>query len=178
MHLKGGDMGGNLEKVSRLNAFEDYLVKLEEFAVFVGMFVVVLSIGYGVLHRYYATGAIVGLEEICVLAGVWMYFFGACLTTYGDTHIKGDLISLFLKSKRKKRVLSIVIKASIAVLLIYVAYKTYLYIDHMATIGVLTTGLKISKIYFLASLFVGFVLMIFHEVVGIVRLVNEGMAEE
>lgn len=158
---------------SRLSSFVQFLVSIEEGIVFITMTIVLLGIGYGILHRYYATGAIIGLEEICVLAGTWMYFLGACINTHQETHIKGDLISLFLSNKRIKRYLDIIIKISIVLLLVFVSFKVYQYMDQVVSIGVKTTGLKMPKVWFLSSMFAGFILMIFHELVGIIRLIRK-----
>ncbi len=157
---------------SKLYSFEGFLLKIEEGIVFVTLTIVLLGIAVGVVHRSFIEGALIGIEEICVLAGVWMYFMGSCITTHQNTHIKGDIISLFIKNTMVKRYLDVAIKTATVLLLGYATYEVYLYIDQVMSIGVLTTGLKIPKVYFLSSMFVGFILMIFHELVGIARLMG------
>lgn len=157
---------------SKLYSFEGFIIKIEEGIVFITLTIVLLGIAVGVVHRSFIEGALIGIEEICVLAGVWMYFMGACITTHQETHIKGDVIGLFIRNMTAKRYVNVTIKTATILLLGYATYETYLYIDQVTSIGVLTTGLKIPKVYFLSSMFVGFILMMFHELVGIVRLMG------
>lgn len=151
----------------RFYSMVQLLVTIEKAVVAITMIIIILGISYGIIHRFFATGAIIGLEEICVLAGTWMYFIGACIATHNETHIKGDVITLFIKDKKILRYIDIMIKLCVILLLGFVSFKVYQYISMVSSIGVLTTGLKVHRTWFLWSMFVGFVLMIVHEVIRI-----------
>ena len=114
---------------SKLYSFEGFIIKIEEGIVFITLTIVLLGIAVGVVHRSFIEGALIGIEEICVLAGVWMYFMGACITTHQETHIKGDIIGLFIKNMTAKRYVNVTIKTATILLLGYVTYEIYLYID-------------------------------------------------
>jgi TRAP-type C4-dicarboxylate transport system permease small subunit len=58
-----------------------------------------------VLLRYVFELPILGIEEISVLLGEWVYFLGAAHATWRNEHIRGGLASLFLKGERARLVL-------------------------------------------------------------------------
>ena len=166
-------MNSELKLNSKLESIERFISPIEDTVVAICLIVVILGMAATVYSRYVISGAVIGLEDICVFAGEWMYFIGAAIATRKDVHIEGGMVTLVFKNPQKVKYIKIVAKVITMLFLAYVCINACLYFQMIDAIDIRTTSLKIPKVYFFGSVIVGVILMIFHELVGISKMLNE-----
>ncbi len=81
--------------LSKLDAVVGAILKAA--LIFVGLALAFLMVTQIVL-RYWLMLPFLGIEEISVLLGLWLYFLGAALVTRENTHIKGGMADLVIKN--------------------------------------------------------------------------------
>ena len=63
----------------------------------------VLVSGAAAIMRYVFKTDLYGVEEWLVLITMWLYFLGATYGSYEESHIKGDLLNLIIKTKKQRK---------------------------------------------------------------------------
>jgi len=59
-----------------------------------------------VFARYVLEIGIFGFEEMIVIIAMWMYWIGGIVATAENQHIKGDMLDMFIKSKKVRKIIS------------------------------------------------------------------------
>ena len=63
---------------------------------------------YSVILRYVFKGNFYGSDEVIMLFAFWLYFMGAAYGSFEDSHIKADLLSVYLKDMHIKDLFAII----------------------------------------------------------------------
>lgn len=96
------------------------LLKIERAILVICSVVAILTVVVSVLLRYIFKSDLYGLEEIVTIIAMWLYFLGGVYGSYENSHIKADILSVYVTSEKKLRVLrmlSLVISAAASVML-------------------------------------------------------------
>lgn len=119
---------------------------------------------YSVILRYVFKGNFYGSDEVIMLFAFWLYFMGAAYGSFEDSHIKADLLSVYLKNMHLKDACTILSEfLTVAVNTIVLSWATRFFFSEIAKWG-LSTSLKIPLIIPKSSIFFGFLLMEFYHV--------------
>ena len=119
----------------------------------------VLFIVISVFMRYILRSSLFGVEEIILLAAMWLYFIGGVYGSYKDNHITADVLSTYLKSNRAKKIIRIFVRVFCLVISIVFAVWGIIYISWCFKVGGKTVGLHIPLIYARLPLCISFILM-------------------
>ena len=84
-----------------LERFSEYLLAALILSVALGQFVQVIT-------RYVFQVPVMGLEETLLYPTLWLYIAGAVNASRENTHIRANVLEIFLKTKRQHRILAIV----------------------------------------------------------------------
>lgn len=118
----------------------------------------------GVVIRYILNGDFYGSEEIILCFAFWLYFIGAAYGSYENSHIKADLLNMYLKNMRWKDGMNLLAQLvtvlSNAVLLCWAIVSMQWAIVKWP----LTTSLKIPIAIPRAAILVGLLVMFFYHV--------------
>lgn len=87
------------------------LLKCERFLMVLSGAAVVLVIVIKVIFRYVIKTDFAGSEEILIICALWLYYLGGLYGNYRDSHIKADVLSIFVKNKRILRAVNVLVKA-------------------------------------------------------------------
>ena len=119
---------------------------------------------WAVIKRYFFKGNLYGSDEIIMLFAFWLYFMGAVYGSYEDSHIKADLLNVYIRNMRCKDGLALISQAlTVLVNTIVLVWAAKYFSGEIAKWG-LSTSLKIPLVIPKASVFFGFLLMEFYHV--------------
>ena len=91
-----------------LKKINDGFIKVSEYIAFVISAVVCGMIVWWAAKRYLLHGEFYGAEELILAIAFWMYFIGAYIATYEDSHISADLFTGMLKTEKGKLIAKLV----------------------------------------------------------------------
>lgn len=119
---------------------------------------------YAVIIRYVFKSNFYGSDEVIMLFAFWLYFMGAAYGSFENSHIKADLLSVYLKNMHLKDASTILSEIlTVIVNTIILCWATRFFFSEIAKWG-LSTSLKIPLIIPKSSIFFGFLLMEFYHV--------------
>jgi len=119
---------------------------------------------YAVIKRYCFKGNFYGSDEIIMLFAFWLYFMGASYGSFENSHIKADLLNVYIKNMRVKDGITVFAQfCTVVVNTIVLAWATRFFVSEISKWG-LSTSLKIPLIVPKSAIFFGFVLMEFYHV--------------
>ena len=114
---------------------------------------------YCVVVRYVFKGNFYGSDEVIMLFAFWLYFMGAAYGSFENSHIKADLLNVYIKDMRKKDALALValvLTIVVNTIVLAWAWKYFLMEIHK---GGMSTALKIPLVIPKSAVFFGFLLM-------------------
>jgi len=124
---------------------------------------------YAVVLRYIFKSNFYGSDEIILLFAFWLYFMGAVNGSYENSHIKADLLNVYVKNIRIKDFINLiaqVILIVVNVILLTWAWDYFLWgLEKMP----LSTGLRIPLVIPQSAVFFGLLLMAFYHIVHLIR---------
>lgn len=124
---------------------------------------------YSVILRYIFKSNFYGSDEIILMFAFWLYFTGAVYGSYENSHIKADLMNVYVKNIRIKdfiNLLAQMIMIVVNVILITWALDYFMWgLEKMP----LSTGLKIPLVIPQSAVFFGLLLMGFYHIVHFIR---------
>jgi len=123
-----------------------------------------------VITRYVFEISISGLDELTGHTAVWLYLMGAAYGTYDRSHIKAEMIHLFIKNKR---ILSGIRTLSTAIAVVVSSYMTvwsYGYVRWSIMKHEVTPTLQIPTVWFQISILIGAALMVIYFMVEFLHL--------
>lgn len=124
---------------------------------------------YSVVLRYVFKGNFYGSDEVIMLFAFWLYFMGAVYGSYENSHIKADLLNVYIKNMRKKDAVALLAQLlTIVVNTLVLIWATRYFSSEIAK-GGLSTGLKIPLVIPKSAVFFGFLLMEFYHVVYFIQ---------
>ena len=124
---------------------------------------------YSVVLRYVFKGNFYGSDEVIMLFAFWLYFMGAVYGSYENSHIKADLLNVYIKNMRKKDAVALLGQfLTIVVNTIVLVWAIHYFGAEIAK-GGLSTALKIPLVIPKSAVFFGFLLMEFYHVVYFIK---------
>ena len=144
---------------------------------------VILTIGAGVVCRYFLHINFTAKDEVLVILALWLYFIGGAEGgNYKDNHIRADVMSVFLKNEKAKRVMHVITKAISLVVSVIFAVWAYQYLKLCLKMGGRTQILKIPMLASRGALVVGYMLPVlynvYHMIVSVQELLHPGSTDE
>lgn len=124
---------------------------------------------YCCVLRYIFKSNFYGSDEIILLFAFWLYFMGAVYGSYEDSHIKADLVSVYVKNIRIKdfsNLIALFITIVVNVIITTWAWNYFMWgLEKMP----LSTGLKIPLVIPQSAIFFGMLLMAFYHIFHFIR---------
>ena len=82
------------------------IVQLQRWFIIIGGCIITVLVFIEVMLRYVFESPLFGIEEMIVFIAMWLYFLGASLGAYDRTHIKADVIYVWVKTPRSMAVVA------------------------------------------------------------------------
>lgn len=117
-----------------------------------------------VVMRYILKSNFYGSDEIILVFAFWLYFMGAAYGSYENSHIKADLLNMYIKNMHYKDMLNLIaqmLTVLVNVVLMVWACQFMLWAWEK---NPLTTALKIPILIPRSAIFIGLALMLFYHV--------------
>lgn len=89
----------------------DLLLKCMKMTLIICSVVSTGCILLAMIMRYIFQSNFYGSDEIILLFAFWLYFMGAAHGSYEDSHIKADLLNMYIKNMSMKDALNLVAQA-------------------------------------------------------------------
>jgi len=125
-----------------------------------------------VVLRYIFKSNFYGSDEIILLFAFWLYFMGAVSGSYENSHIKADLLNVYLKNIRIKDFINLFSQFfMIAVNMILITWAWNYFLWGLVKMP-LSTGLKIPLVIPQSAVFFGLLLMGFYHIVYFITNIN------
>jgi TRAP-type C4-dicarboxylate transport system permease small subunit len=128
------------------------------FMIIAGTIVAVLVL-VEVILRYVFGSPLFGVEEMVCLIAVWLYFIGAAYGAFERSHIKAELIHVWIKSPRKLAFIKAVAALITLGLACVMVSWSYPYLLWGIKRGETSQALLLPMVYSQSAIFVGSVLM-------------------
>jgi TRAP-type C4-dicarboxylate transport system permease small subunit len=123
---------------------------------------IVVLVIFQVSLRYFFRMPIMGVEELACLFGFWYYFTGAANGSRERSHIKADLLDVFIKNKKTLYYAKAIVTFATCCLAGIFAQWSLNYLQWSLKSWERSPALSIPMIYAQASLLVSAVLMTFY----------------
>ena len=124
---------------------------------------------YAVIKRYLFKGNFYGSDEIIMLFAFWLYFMGAAYGSFENSHIKADLLNVYIRNVRLKDGVGLLAQLlTVAVNTVVLLWAARYFSTEIRRWG-LSTALKIPLVIPKSSVFFGFLLMEFYHVFYLLR---------
>ena len=124
---------------------------------------------YSVVLRYVFKGNFYGSDEVIMLFAFWLYFMGAVYGSYENSHIKADLLNVYIKNMRQKDAVALLAQLLTIVVNTLVLIWAIRYFGSEIAKGGLSTALKIPLVIPKSAVFFGFLLMELYHVVYFIQ---------
>lgn len=155
--LSGGSRG-----VSALDRFAKYLLTGLICIVAGGQFVQVIT-------RYVLQVPVMGLEETMLYPTLWLYILGAVNASRENSHIRANVLEIFLKTPRQHTVLAVIGEALSLVIGIWLTTWAWDFTRYSWRVWKESPTLYIPTFWFDVALFAGLVLMMLYTAMHLVR---------
>ncbi len=136
---------------------------------------IVLLILTQVALRYFFMMPLMGVEELACLCGFWLYFTGAANGARERSHIKADLLNVFIKNERKLYFFKAIASFVLIVLAAIFTSWTYNYLQWSMKSWERSPALSIPMVYAQASLMINAFLMFFYFLIEFLDYVRQAM---
>lgn len=146
----------------RDTCFWKFLVKAMRFTMIICSAVSTGCILVAVFMRYIMKGNFYGSDEIILLFAFWLYFIGAAYGSYENSHIKADLLNMYIKNMHYKDMLNLVAQTLTVLVNIILMVWACQFMIWAIEKNPLTTALKIPILIPRAAIFIGLALMLFY----------------
>lgn len=151
------------------NIFSDGLLKFQRGILVLSSASVVLLMTVSVFLRYVLRTDLFGIEDFLVIGAFWLYFIGASYGSYDESHIKADILSLYLKGTKLQVIINFI--SSLITLIVSIVFTKWA-VD-LFIWGIVMKGKSpawgIPYYVPQSSLMVGFILMSFYFVIYLIR---------
>lgn len=155
------------ERIQQSNFWKN-LLKIQRFIMVTSIVMVLIVFAVVVLARYIFHFNVIGYDEIVLVGACWMYFIGGSYAMSEESHIRADILNLFL-SPQKTLVLKIFttsIQVICGVILVYLSFDM-LSFDFQSKPTTIDWGIPLYLPRL--SILVGFILMTFYSLVYLMR---------
>ena len=135
------------------------LLKVIRFVIVVCSIMSTATILAAVFMRYVLGSNFYGSDEIILLFAFWLYFIGAAHGSYENSHIKADLMKMYIKNMRVKDAIGLLAEfATVLVNTVVLVWATEMLIWSLEK-NPLTTSLKIPISISHSAIFLGMLFM-------------------
>ena len=147
----------------------DWLARVQKW-ITVGAFVTCLGfIVAEVVLRNIVRVSLFGTSEIAVLSAWWFYMFGASLGAWERTHIKADILLVFVKKNPRGMAIVRTISSSLTVFLCAASASwAFIYVDRAIDLHRTSSYLRMPMILAQAPILVGLSLMTFYFLIQLI----------
>lgn len=137
------------------SAMLKWIVKVNQWGVIVSSLVVISTIFIQVILRYVFQHPLLGMEEIAIMAVLWLWFLAIALATQRGFHISGGLP---ITRQSIRDIMEVVYPfVCLSVSLVF-GYLCYLYCVWVIEAKVISGGLRLPWILSVSGAFLGLVL--------------------
>jgi TRAP-type transport system small permease protein len=154
------------------------LVSLQRWFIIIAGCIITLLVFIEVLLRYVFSSPLFGIEELIVFIAMWLYFIGASLGAHDRTHIKADVIHVWVKSARGMAIIhtiNSVITVTLSAILVSWCYQYFLFGIQR---GGQSPALRIPLVIPQSGVFVGAILMTLYFTVELVDNFRNAISKE
>ena len=138
------------------------LVSFQKWFIFIAGCAVSILVFIEVMLRYVFGSPLFGVEEMVCLIGVWLYFLGASYGAYERSHIKAELVHLFLKTPRSTAMINAISAFITLILSVVMVTWSYPYFIWGLTKGETSQALLLPMVLSQSAIFFGALLMSFY----------------
>ena len=114
---------------------------------------------YQVLMRYVFELPVMGLDELLVYPTLWLYLLGSVNAAREDTHIKANVLDVFLKTDKAKQIVRVIADFFSVIISAWLTYWAWDYFVYAKRVWKESPTLYIPTFWAECSLFVGMSLM-------------------
>jgi TRAP-type C4-dicarboxylate transport system permease small subunit len=133
-----------------------------------------------VITRYILQTPVMGLEEMAMFPTLWLYIMGSVNASREDTQIRANVLEIFLKTDRAKRILAIIAEVLSLVISTWLTWWAWDYFRYSLRVWKESPTLYIPTFYFECALFLGLAVMTLYvckHLLRNVKLLIAGSAE-
>ena len=125
----------------------------------------ILLLVVNTLDRFIFHIGLFGMEEMIIVFVMWLYWFAGMHASYEQSHIKGDVTNMFIKTKKGRMIVTLIAQA-ITVFVLYFWFQWALdYYEWVTGRGrSFTQGLRMPMLTSQLPLVIGFVMMFFYSI--------------
>ena len=135
------------------------LLLVQRFFLIVASLSLVLGLCLEIIFRYEVKVSLFGIEEPIVFIAFWLYFIGAAYGTYERSHIKGEVVEMFLKTPRTLAIAKAITSflcVAVSILLSVWGYQYFIWgIVHVSR----SSAMHLPMVFAQSSIFIGFILI-------------------
>jgi len=135
------------------------IIDLQKIFMLVAGSIITLLVFVEVILRYVLGSPLFGVEELICLIAMWLYFIGASYGAYERSHIKAELIHIWIKRPRTYALVKALSSLITFILSIIMISWTYPYFIWGITKGETSQALLIPMVLSQSAIFVGAILM-------------------
>ena len=144
--------------------------------IFTSVMVVVLIL-IQVALRYLFKLPLMGIEELTCMAGFWLYFTGAAQGAMERSHIRADLLQVFIKDTKKLFLARSIGAFAVVILAGIMCSWTLKYFQWSLKSWERSPALMIPMVYAQASLLISSFLMCFYFIIEFVDYFRQGLGK-
>lgn len=131
-----------------------------------------------VITRYVLEIPVMGLEESLLYPTLWLYMLGAVNASRENTHIRANVLEIFLKTPRQHVVLAIVAEVVSLVVGCWLTYWAWRFTKYSWRVWKESPTLYIPTFYVDVALVIGMVLMMVYTAYHLIQHVRSLLDEE
>lgn len=157
-------------------AFWKALLSFQRFILISCSCLSMLMIVLGVVLRYLFHTDLYGIEEFIVIIAFWLYFMGGVYGSYEGSHIRADLLTVYIKNETVKSVLKLIeLAISSAVGLVLTGWGFHYFMWGLER-GARSPGWRIPLVISQCPIFIGFALMTFYFIYHLINTLRKTRA--
>ena len=154
-----------------LRGIDSALLKIQNLILVFSTAIIILFMCTGVVMRYFFNANFDGLEELLLIMGFWIYFFGGSVAFHDEDHMEASILQPRLKTPKSKAIHLIARNVLSLPILVIVSKWSYDYV--VWSIDLLPTTVTYNIPYAVAQvpILVCFVLAVFYTIANVVKAV-------
>jgi TRAP-type C4-dicarboxylate transport system permease small subunit len=154
------------------------LVYLQRWFLIIGGTLITALVFLEVMLRYVFASPLFGVEELITFVAMWLYFIGASYGAYERSHIRADLIQVWVTSPRWLAIISTMTSLITVVLAGIMARWSSIYFVFGIERAGTSPALRLPMVVAQSAVFVGAVLMTFYFFVELVDNFRNAVSKE
>lgn len=154
-------------------AIWNFLLNMQRVILVICSLFLVFTIGLTVVFRYILNIDLFGLEEIIVIPAFWMFFIGASYGTYKKKHISAELVSVYVKKDKPRKIVETITSFVTLSLCLLITYWSIQFFSWSFTSGATSSAWRIPQYIPHSAVLFGFLLMTFYFIVHFIVNVKE-----